>query len=782
MQLLALTLYSLDGRRRNVEFEPGKLNIVTGESKTGKSALLTITEYCLGRSEYLVPAGPIANAVSWYATLWQLTADPAGPRAFAARPAPPKGQKTTQRMMFSLGGPDLRAPDFADLTENSDADTVQRLLGRAIGIDENFIQSRGPGMNQTPFQANLGHAAWLCFQDQDEVASKNYLFHRQGDGRVAEHLKDTIPYFLGAAPADAAAQRAAIRDAQRTLRRAETALANAQNEAYEMDSALRSLLAEARAVGLTEVTDAPDRTSLVTALHAAVGRPVTADDPDDGNAVARPGGSDAAPLGARGPSDGERPRDDGEDRSAQTEGQEAGDGPADEDAPPLSAETIALLEAQNRRRALLADRDRLSRELDNILDSRKVLLDRRDQVRDFTGAVAVHAGRLTSLELLELTSNTPEDAAGDGEGDGEGDTAGHAEDGAHEASCPFCGNDLPVPDASVTDLRDRLAQLRSDVADLGRPPGSIESAITDLESTADQVRAELAASNTALEAVTGAEELARRARNRAAAAFYTRGRISAYLSMSGATTTAAVNKLRNDVVSARTRLERLAAAFDPDNAREQLLSRLNLVGRYLTDYARRLGVEHVQDSVRLDLANLTVVTDTNDGPLALTRIGSGSNWIGYHLAAHLALHRYFVENDRPVPSFLMVDQPSQAFFPSEAAKATGKVKDADRDTVMNMFQVMKSVVDELAPRFQIIVSDHADLEEDWFQEAIKHTWRDGVKLVPLDWLDEDEDVQADEGEETVEAGHPQAQADEASSPEVETVEVGAEAEAEAEDA
>ena len=217
MQLLALVLYAADGRTRRLDFAPGQLNIVTGESKTGMSALLTITEYCLGRKEYLVPAGPIETAVSWYAILWQLGPDPEGDRALTARPAPMEGQKTTTRMMLALGGRDLRLPAFGDLKDNADTASVRRLLGRRLGIDENVVESRGPGMNQTPFEAHVGHAAWLCFQDQHEVASKTHLFHRQGEGPVAEHLKDTIPYFLGAVPADAAAQRAALRDAQRAV-------------------------------------------------------------------------------------------------------------------------------------------------------------------------------------------------------------------------------------------------------------------------------------------------------------------------------------------------------------------------------------------------------------------------------------------------------------------------------------------------------------------------------------------------------------------------------------
>lgn len=696
MQLLALALYSRDGRRRDVEFQPGKLNIVTGESKTGKSALLAITEFCLGREEFLVPAGPIATSVAWYALLWQMTEDPAGPRAFVARPVPPTGQARSQRAMLAFGGPELELMDFAELVENTDTRSLRRQLGRRIGIEENVIESRGPGMNQEPFEATIGHAAWLCLQDQDEIASRHHIFHRQGDSQVEEHLKDTIPYFLGAVPADAAARRAALRDAQRTLRRAEAALATAEREASEMDTMLRGLLAEAHAVGLTDVQDVTDRERIILALHAAAGAPVTptsdADDAATGGTAASDGAVAASPAASSGDS-----------------------------AVPLSAETQSLLNAQNRRRDLVARRERLSAELNDIMDSRRLLLDRRDDERKFAEAVEVHAGRLTSLDLLP---KAPGDAA----------TGGVAST-PPEHSCPVCGNDLADPDPTADQLRDRLTALRTQVTDLGTTPGSIEAAVAKLEQAADQVRSEISANETAIAAVVGAEEVARRERNQAATRFYTRGRISAMLSVANATSNASVSRLRTNVATARARLERLATSFDPDAAREQLLSRLNVISRSMTAYAQQLGVEHVQDSVRLDLANLTVVTDTDDGPLPLPRIGSAANWIGYHLATHLALHRFLVTNDRPVPRFLMIDQPTQAFFPSEAAKNAGHVvKDADRDAVLAMFTVMRDVVAELSPRFQVIVSDHADLDIDWFQDAIAHTWRDGVKLVPTNWL------------------------------------------------
>ena len=53
-------------------------------------------------------------------------------------------------------------------------------------------------MSRLPLAANIRHALYYCFQGQDEIAAKNFLFHRQSDDFITQAIKDTIPYFLGA--------------------------------------------------------------------------------------------------------------------------------------------------------------------------------------------------------------------------------------------------------------------------------------------------------------------------------------------------------------------------------------------------------------------------------------------------------------------------------------------------------------------------------------------------------------------------------------------------------
>ncbi len=57
MNIREIILYSYTGEIRRISFKVNGLNIVTGRSSTGKSALSDIVEYCMGRSTFNIPEG-----------------------------------------------------------------------------------------------------------------------------------------------------------------------------------------------------------------------------------------------------------------------------------------------------------------------------------------------------------------------------------------------------------------------------------------------------------------------------------------------------------------------------------------------------------------------------------------------------------------------------------------------------------------------------------------------------------------------------------------------------
>src|SRR5262245_44072160 len=110
-QIKEIVLYSADGRRRRLRFKLNAVNIVTGASGTGKSALVPILDYCLGRSTFTIPEGAIRDSVSWYGVLLHL-AD--GSDVFVAKPAPERNATSQSQACLRLGMA-LEAPEFSDL-------------------------------------------------------------------------------------------------------------------------------------------------------------------------------------------------------------------------------------------------------------------------------------------------------------------------------------------------------------------------------------------------------------------------------------------------------------------------------------------------------------------------------------------------------------------------------------------------------------------------------------------------------------------------------------------
>lgn len=157
----------------------------------------------------------------------------------------------------------------------------------------------------------------------------------------------------------------------------------------------------------------------------------------------------------------------------------------------------------------------------------------------------------------------------------------------------------------------------------------------------------------------------------------------------------------------------------------------------MSRWAAQLHLEHSEFPLRLDLKRLTVVADDVEyGPIPMNRMGSGENWVGYHLIAYFALHKWFVERQRPVPRFIFLDQPSQVYFPEDSdwqQNNEGNVGGEDRQKVAEMYKLADEFVRTLDGQLQIIVTDHANIDQQWFQECIVDRWRDGTKLIPSDW-------------------------------------------------
>lgn len=640
IQILDLVLYSHHGERRVLSLKPGALNIITGASKTGKSALISIVDYCFGSGECRVPEGPIRRSVSWFGLRLSL----ADGQAFIARRCPHSHAASSEDCLVIIGK-EIEIPDSSQVRQTTNSNGLQSLLAGWCGIRDHRHEP-APGESRRPLSATIRHALAFCFQPQDEIIRRQHLFHGSSDNFVAQALRDTLPYFLGAVNDDYVRKLEELKRLREQLRLCERQLAELTALRGTGISKAAGLLSEARDAGLSS-TIVGSWEETITALREMAQIPLAAIDP-------------SVPYGA--------------------------------EFVRLSGERDVLLEEQRRLRSEIDLARTFQRE------ERGFAIEAREQ-----------RARLTSIKIF---------------GDSE---PGH--------TCPLCASDLPLASVppEVTEINAELALISSKLESVTSAAPQVENAIADIESKLSKIQADLSKNRGEMEAVRAAADRIQRQQDLAARQAHTLGRISLYLeSMPELPDTKALEERRAEL---RRGCEALEELLSDEKIRERIDSIRSILGVQMTDWAKTLDLEHSNYPLRLDLRKLTIIADTADGPVPMDRMGSGENWVGYHLIAHLSLHDWFVRRTRPVPRFLFLDQPSQIYFPPELDIDGSINTGAEEDSlaVKRMFQLVYEVVASLTPRFQVIMTEHADINDAWYQESIVERWRGGLKLVPDEW-------------------------------------------------
>ena len=185
--------------------------------------------------------------------------------------------------------------------------------------------------------------------------------------------------------------------------------------------------------------------------------------------------------------------------------------------------------------------------------------------------------------------------------------------------------------------------------------------------------------------------------------------------------------------------------MDPGAQRERERAAIEFVSSRIHDYARDLQLEHAAENVRLNIRELSLQFTSLQGRTDfLWEVGSGQNWVGYHVSCLLALHEHFIRlSGSPVPRFLIIDQPSQVYFPEAwpSLEDSPGGKSADIEGVHRIFAALSKFLDSLVEPFQIIVTEHAGAIT-W--KGLKNihvvaNWRDGHDdfLIPETWLNAD---------------------------------------------
>lgn len=661
---------------RFIKFEENKVNVITGYSKRGKSAIISIVDYCLGSQECNIPIGKIRQKVNKFAIYINVN----GQNIFLARDSPESGYKGSEIMYFynvdekgentSLNSNDW-LKDASQYKQNRDF--VKTFLGVMAGF-ENVAEAGENGKDEDP--ASFRDTTAFQFQPQNIIANPTTIFYGTDSFKHIFRLKTLFPLVLGYKSYEMLNLEKDIehlermeRDNQNKLNDLKTQYENWQDEVY-------SYYSKAIALGLTNA-DISIETGKVDLIKNELSKVV---------------------------------------KNVQNQ-QYFKEGSA--------------LRYSEKLEELDRDRLKLIRELDVLkVDLQKIQqFDRSKDMYIEDVAIQVHERLRPVHWFLELKGTN---------------------------ICPFCESTSTKAIEDLLSLKEEndrnqvvIDKSKSINFSFEKEKNDYKRQITDKERKIVQL-------DYNIQILLNEDK---KEYKKFQDIFEFSGTVSTILSnldkiSPSGNLTLVLEDLEIQLSKKRKELSILKKKFDKDYC-------LSKVSAAIANYIKLLPIEDKENKkVKLD-PEYSVgikIEDTKTGDINfLSKLGSGANHMCYHLATLLGLHEYFLKlphsgKKNYVPSFLILDQPSQVYFPEDFAYvATSdennlKQKSQDIENTTLIFRTCAEFMVNTNFQTQIIILEHAP-SSTW--DNLEHIhlageWRGErgeVKfdaLIPGHWFDDED--------------------------------------------
>jgi len=641
-----------DGEPRELDFLPGVVNVISGASKTGKSAVIPIVDYCLASDKCAIPVGVIRENCSWFGIVIETVE---GQKLLARRE--PGDQQSTGDMVL-IEGDTVEVPRRIELKDTTHLN-VKKTLDRLAGLTNLGFEPDSDAPNQS--RPSFRDLVAFTFQPQNIVANPDVMFFKADTSEHRDKLKTIFPYILQAVTADVLQARHELDRLNRILRRREIDLRTLVSASNAWRLEATAWLRQAIEFGLlpSDQTIPAEWPDIVDLLRGIV---------EANSEAAHPtlAGIDAA-----------------------------------------LARLQELRDLESRVAAELTQRRQRLSELRRLIESSDA----------YGSGLRIQRDRLSISDWLRqlVPDDRPEDVVAI--------LGGGGREKVEQLSDALAAVEVRLrTHPTVSDTLDReVLRLRGEAEESLILLAEVRREIGLLERNSKQAK----------QAIDRFDRMERfLGRLEQALELYDRTDQSATLRQSIEALKAAIAELQRKVAEGEIQ-RKLRNALDTIEA---------TTGRLVP----RLDAEWPDAPVRLMIQDLTVKVVRGSRDDYLWEIGSGANWLAYHVALTLALQTFFLSlPNHPVPGLLIYDQPSQVYFPRRTAGDEGgdpiSWRDQDVDAVRKVFALLGEQTASAGGRLQVIVLDHAD-KDVWGglgNVVLAEQWRDQA-LVPLDWLSTEE--------------------------------------------
>ena len=639
---------------QEINFHLGKVNIITGASRTGKSAVIPIIDYCLGSGTCSIPIEIIRDNASWYGIVVVLE----GEKLLLARKAP-VGQRPSTECFVSRGCM-VTIPNEIEKS-NQNTESLKLLLD---SISQVPYHNRDDGESGFDSRLSFRDLTHLLFQSQDIVASQSILFYKTHEFVHHEKLRRWFPFILGVETVEIILAQQRCREVDAELKRLKKQLEKEKSISYDWLERLQGQINTAIGYGLYDGNVSPEmpQTQLLAIAKEVASTTLT--------------------------------------------------------APKTSLETLTRSRKEIER--LESEELALSTEIAAVKKRIKDVGNLETNLTIFEASAKRKVERLSIADWLESNKQ-------------------------NASKCPFCGGEEhPSAHEETSKIIDAVKRYENVATRETELPVAFQRDKLQMEQHLNEL---LEKKNTLHNRFDRLRE-----EDKEAAEYQQRAREMAIFIGQIKSTVEYVERLSGDD-GLTQKIQELIRQRDSLHRQLSMTSTASLMKRALAEISQtmlmRLQTLDVEENYKkippqFDPGELNIKVMGTDGALHwLAEVGSASNWVSFHLAFFCALQEYLVglkNQYSPVPSFMVFDQPSQVYFPKIRKMDTNDdvnyETDEDEEAVRKMFQTLADSVRSSNGFWQVIVLDHARAEiYNGIADVVEIAeWRNGKKLIPLNWL------------------------------------------------
>lgn len=638
---------------RVIPFKLDKVNVISGGNAKGKSALISIVDYCLGSGKCTIPIGHIRNLTEWFGIIVVID----NLEILLARKDP--GNDVISSEMYIKKSDRIVIPEVIESNANY-KDIIHELNNYAnlIRIDFKSNENDKGFLQSISFRDLIA----LNFQTQHLIANPYALFYKADTYKHREKLITIFPYILGVIDN----QHLELKEELKVLLKEESSLIRQLDERKELVkqwiSEVKSYYAISFELGLIKGELVDNNWTFyeyVDSLRKALSN--------------------------------------------------------------LDSKTIPTVQigASSAIAQRISNLDNKEFDISQTLQKKqeKLYLLRNIQKGniDYKSSLTVQEHRLDAANWFQKRLK-------------------------ESLLCPFCGSDSTKSQKyvdSYQNIYNNLQELSAKSSDMHKvfsyEIAEITKELNLLENELNQVRNEK-------QILKNENNLYRQQRQRIDSIYKFGGKLELSLNnydkiSNNSDLQLRIDKITDRIYEIRKDIDETKIEFKKKKALSDIADRIKF-------YAEIFDAEYYHTDIEFDIDNLTLRFTSGSRKDYLWEIGSGHNFMSYHISTILAIHEYLLTlDDNKVPSFIMLDQPSQVYFPE--LKDNQTMNEEAYIKVKNIFKVLSEFNKRTKNNVQIIIIEHAGEStwKDYSDEIVlARNWRstnssDDKALIPQEWID-----------------------------------------------